>query len=85
MSVYCLLPAEGRGCINTALTDLQLALVKVDDVRVAVRDETLCTPLTANTTLLVATEHAMDTVSIMMQRWWLVGLLTLGEWASRTS
>jgi hypothetical protein len=47
------------------LTDLQLALVQVDDVRVAVRQQTLCTPLTTDTTLLVAGEDAMNVVSIL--------------------
>jgi hypothetical protein len=46
-------------------TNLQLALVQVDDVRVAVREQTLCTPLTADTTLLVAGEDAVIAVSIL--------------------
>jgi hypothetical protein len=37
----------------------------VDDVRVAVREQTLCTPLTADTTLLVAGEDAVIAVSIL--------------------
>jgi hypothetical protein len=47
------------------LTDLQLALVQVDDVRVAVREQTLCTPFTTDTTLLVAGEDAMNAVSFL--------------------
>jgi hypothetical protein len=58
------MPAEGL-CVYLAQTDLQLALVEVDDVRVAVREQTLCTPLTADTTFLVAREDAMITVSIL--------------------
>lgn len=57
-------PAEGRGSVYTTFTALQLALVEVDDVRVAVGQQTLCAPLTANTTFLVASEDAMNTVSI---------------------
>jgi hypothetical protein len=57
------MPAEGL-CVYLARTDLQLALVEVDDVRVAVREQTLGTPLTADTTFLVAGEDAMNAVSI---------------------
>jgi hypothetical protein len=69
MSVYCLqCLLKAMFGIYTVLDDLQLALVEMDDVRVAVGNQTLCTPLTANTTLLVAREHAMNTVSIVSQR-----------------
>jgi hypothetical protein len=66
MSVYCLqdYPAEGFVSSYLAQTDLQLALVEMDDVRVAVGEQTLGTPLTADATFLVAGEDAMHTVSI---------------------
>ena len=61
MSVYCLqCLLEAIFGVYTVLTDLQLALVEMDDVRVAVGNQTLCTPFAANTTLLVAREHAMN-------------------------
>lgn len=53
--------------VYTTLIDLQLALVEVDDVRVAVGQQTLRTPLTADTTFLVAGENAVDTVSIFSE------------------
>jgi hypothetical protein len=77
------MPAEGL-CVYLAQSDLQLALVEVDDVRVAVREQTLGTPLTADTTFLVAREDAMNAVSIWFVRM-LGRSLTLEEWASRTS
>jgi hypothetical protein len=58
-------PAEGYVCHYTTSNDLQLALVEVDDVRVAVGQQTLCTPLTADTTFLVASEDAMNHVIIL--------------------
>jgi hypothetical protein len=61
------MPAEGHVGVYAMLIDLELALVKVDDVRVAVRQQTLCTPFTANTTFLVAGENAMNTVSIVLE------------------
>jgi hypothetical protein len=77
------MPAEGL-CVYLAQSDLQLALVEVDDVRVAVGEQTLGAPLAADTTFLVAGEDAMNAVSILF-----VGMLgrslTLEEWASRTS
>jgi len=59
----CLLKA----CIYITLTDLQLALVEVNDVRVAVGQQTLGAPLTTNTTFLVAGEDAVNTVSILSE------------------
>ena len=60
----CLLKALCLSCS----TDLQLALVEVDDVRVAVREQTLCTPLTTDTTFLVAGEDAMNVVSMLFEK-----------------
>jgi hypothetical protein len=67
MSVYCLqdYPAEGFVSSYLAQTDLQLALVEMDDVRVAVGEQTLGTPLTADATFLVAGEDAMNAVSML--------------------
>lgn len=59
------MPTEGHISVHAVLVDLELALVEVDNVRVAVGNQTLCTPLTTDTTLLVAREHAMNTVSIV--------------------
>lgn len=76
----CLLKA----CIYTALANLQLALVEVNDVRVAVGQQTLGAPFTTDTTFLVAGEDAVNTVSILLETW-LEGSLTLEGWASRMS
>ena len=53
-------------------------------MRVAVGQQTLGTPLTANTTFLVAGEDAMNIISIWLQERLEVSL-TLEGWASRTS
>jgi hypothetical protein len=41
-------------------TGLQLALVQVDNMRVAVGQQTLCAPLTTDAALLVASKDTKD-------------------------
>lgn len=78
------LPDRHFPCVVTP--SLKLALVQVDNMRIAVGQQTLCTPLTTDTTFLVTSEDTRDAVSTLIAEardgsYW----LTLEEWVSRTS
>lgn len=52
--------------ICVVMVYLKLALVQVDHMRIAVGEQTLCTPFTTDTTFLVASKDTRDTVSMLI-------------------